>query len=64
MKRIFLKSKISINKDSKRGYTDEIIGELSINEVVDIDTSVTFLILNITSFQSITVDAIIPICRI
>ena len=43
MKRIIFKSKISIDKDSKRGYLDERTGELSINEVVETYTSVTLL---------------------
>ena len=41
---VFLKkSEISIDKDSKRGYSDENTGILSINEVVDLDTSINLL---------------------
>ena len=43
MKRISFKSEISIDRYSKRGYLDESTGELSINEVVDMDTFVTLL---------------------
>ena len=43
MKRTFLKSEVSIDKDSKREYLDERICELLIDEVVDIDASNTLL---------------------
>ena len=43
MKRIILKSDVSIYKDSKSGYLDKRIAELPTNEVVDMDTFVTLL---------------------
>ena len=44
MKRIIIKSEVSIDKDSKRGYLDETPGELSIIVVVEINTFFTLLI--------------------
>ena len=43
MKRIIFKLEVSIDKDSKREYLDESTGILSINEAMDMDTSVTLL---------------------
>ena len=43
MKRIIFKSEVSIEKDSNRGYLDERTGELSIDVVVEIYTSIHFL---------------------
>ena len=43
MKNIIFKSEFSIDKDSKRIHLDERTGELSINEVVEIYTSITLL---------------------
>ena len=43
MERNIFKSEVSIDKDSKKGCLDERIGHLSINVVVEIDTSITLL---------------------
>ena len=43
-KGLFFKSEVSIDKNSKKGYLDERTGELPINEIVEIDISVTLLI--------------------
>ena len=44
MKKIIIKSEVSIDKDSKRVYLDETIGELSIIVVVEINTFLTLLL--------------------
>ena len=43
-KGVFIKSEISIDKDSKRGHLDERTGELSIIIVVEVGILFTILI--------------------
>ena len=43
MKRVIFKSKVSIDKDSKRGYLDERTGEFPIIVVVEVSILFTLL---------------------